>query len=250
MTEQPDRNPRQTPRSGAGGLRQAEHYGGPASDGVRADRAASGAEARGPSVVSAYVGGVAMIGTTILSGWLLQAPPLLAFLLGLAVFVLVVAAMRPGGLGRSLSAGPLRADRAAAAAAGVDPARADARLADAEARLTQIEMTAAELGDRPLEDRIRAMTAAVRQTLAALAADPGDIDRAKKFLVVTIPSAAAAVEKYAKLGVRDAELSGRFATLMDEVAEAAHRQKAALARDDAFALEVEMEVLADRLRSG
>lgn len=235
---------------GSGGLRQAERYGGPASDGRRADDPARfRGGGRGPSVASAYVGGIAMIATTVLTGFL-GAPGLIAFLLGLVVFAVVVAAMRPGGLGAGFSTGPLTVDRAAAAAAGLDPERADARLADAEGRLRRIESLARAFQDRPLEDRIHAMTGAVRQTLTALAADPGDIDRAKKFLVVTIPSAEASVEKYARLGVRDVALSERFGALMDDVAEAARRQRAALARDDALALEVEMEVLADRLRQG
>lgn len=229
------------------GLRQAERYGGPASHGR--GPAAEGARPPGPSVKSAYIGGAAMIGATILSG-LLGAPALLAFLIGLAAFALVVASMRPGGVEGALGSvlgGPIKVDRAAAKAAGLDADRAEARLTEADGALRRIEAMAAALDDRDLSGRLRAMTAAARETLRALAEDPGDIDRARKFLVVTIPSAEAAVEKFARLGVRDHALAERFGALVDEVAAAAEKQKASLRRDDALALEVEMEVLAERL---
>lgn len=223
-------------------LRQAERYGGPASRGRVSERA--GAPGRG-AIAGLYLAGGAMIATTLFSGWL-GAPAWAAFLLGLAVFLVLALRLRPG----ADKTPPRRVDVARARKDHVDIAQAEGRLAAAEARLERIETLAAGFEDRALEDRVRAMTDAARATLDALAADPGDIARAKKFLVVTLPSAEAAVEKYAALGVKDPALSDRFGALMDEVAEACRRQKESLGRDDAFALEVEMEVLADRLRAG
>lgn len=231
-------------------LRQAEPYGGPASGGKRLDDPYDDPSAR--SVRAAIIGGLAMLGTSLVAS-LMGVPPWISFLLGLGVFVAVVAWRRAnagGGLAGGLLGGsaPLTVDRAAAKAAGLDPDAADARLAAAAARLGHMDQLAAGLGDPALERRIRAMTAEARKTLHALAADPSDIDMARKFLITTIPSAEASVEKYAGLGVRDAALSERFGALMGEVADAATRQREALRRDDALALEVEMEVLAERLR--
>lgn len=236
---------------GSSDLNQAERYGGPASNGGASGMKDAGSPRKGaPSVASAYVGGVAMVAATLLAG-LMGASALLAFFLGFAVFVGVVMWMRPGaalGGGSLSSGGPIVVDRAAAVAAGLDPDRAEARLREAAGRLSRIDVAASMLGDPALSRRLRAMTSAARETLRLLAEEPGDIDRARKFLVVTIPSAEAAVEKYQGLGVRDAELAERFGALMDEVAEAARRQREALRRDDALALEVEMEVLGERLR--
>lgn len=226
-------------------LRQAERYGGPASAGRVSSkrgrrRRDSGSDA---AMRGLYVAGATMIGTTLLLG-LIGAPPWLSFFAGLAVFVFLILRLRA----EAAKTPPRRIDPEAARAAHVDLAKAEGRLAGAEARLRRIETHASALGDPPLARRIRAMTKAARETLDALAADPGDIERAKAFLVVTLPSAEAAMDKYAGLGVRDAALSERFGALMDEVAEAAKAQKARLGRDDLLALEVEMEVLADRLR--
>ncbi|MEL6977447.1 MAG: 5-bromo-4-chloroindolyl phosphate hydrolysis family protein [Pseudomonadota bacterium] len=234
-------------------LRQAEVFGGPASGGKRETDPYADPGAQG--IKTAVIAGVSMLAATALAG-VIGAPSWLAFVIGLAVFVVVAIRLRPSfakaaGIGGALGGGvaaPLQVDRAAAKAAGLDPAAADARLTEAAARLGRIEAQARQLNDPPLLERIRAMTAEIRLTLEALAADPSDIDMARKFLITTIPSAEASMERYAALGVRDAALSERFAALMDEVAEAAQRQRAALRRDDALALEVEMEVLAERLR--
>lgn len=231
-------------QEGGAPLRQAERYGGPASDGKRVTEptAADG------GVKIAVISSFAMLGATLLTS-ILGAPSWLAFALGLVVFVLVAARLRAGGGGALTSPGrALSVDRAAATAAGLDPDAAQQRLDEAQGRLERINRLAGGLGQPALAGRVRAMTDEIRETLIALAADPSDIDMARKFLVVTIPSAEAAMEKYAGLGVRDEALSERFSTLMDEVAEAAGRQRAALRRDDALALEVEMEVLAERLR--
>ncbi|MEM9725179.1 MAG: 5-bromo-4-chloroindolyl phosphate hydrolysis family protein [Pseudomonadota bacterium] len=226
------------------GLRQAERYGGPASQGRRPP--GSSGPTLGPTTIrSLAAGGVAAVLTLVLGGSLG-----LAFLLGMFGAVAALALSKPGGPAALLdpaAASPV-VDAAAAKAAGVDPVQANARLAEATRRLKRIDVVADGLGDPPLAARIHAMADACREALQALAEDPSDMDLARKFLVVTVPSAEASVEKYAKLGVRDAALSERFGALMDEVAEAARRQKADLKRDDAMALEVEMGVLADRLR--
>ena len=230
-------------------LKQAERYGGPASDGRLSDASAGRRPASaGPSVASAYIGGVLMIGATLLSG-ALGAPSLLAFFIGLCVFAITVIVMLPKAQQGMLGAtrGPISVDRAAAMAAGLDPERAEARLREADARLRRLEEIGASQRDRKLSEALRETAQAARETLRALGEDPGDIDRARKFLVVVIPSAVAAAEKFQALGVRDAALETRFAALIAEVKEAAQRQRAALRRDDAMALEVEMEVLAERL---
>lgn len=220
-------------------LRQAERYGGPMSE--------DGARRRAPaaSLRPVFISGGAMLAATVFAG-AAGAAPMGAFVIGVACFFLTLLLLRDRP---KVRAAPSRAVNVAKArAAGLDPAAVARRLNEAERHLNTIEKAARALDDAPLESRVFAATTACRATLETVAADPGDIDRARKFLVVTVPSAAAAMAKYAALEVRGAELSGRFGALMDEVADAAARQRAALSRDDALDLEVEMEVLAERLK--
>ncbi|MEO1292003.1 MAG: 5-bromo-4-chloroindolyl phosphate hydrolysis family protein [Pseudomonadota bacterium] len=120
-------------------------------------------------------------------------------------------------------------------------------LARAEADLTQIDATAAGFDDESLTDALNVMTQEARKVLGIIRADPNDMMRAKKFLRVYIPSARRSVEKFAGLGVKDAELDARFRRLVEEMTSVCARQADNLTADDRTDLEVEMEVLADRL---
>lgn len=228
--------PSETPRPSETPLKQAERYGGPASDGA-------GGKPEGLSVKSAVVGGVAMIATTAILR-LVGAAPWLAAILGIGVFVAVVILWRR----REKAEAARPATRVAATAPGVDAPRVTAELAEAEARLTAIDAAADGLSDRGLDAPLRAMTAKARRVLDIVAKDPRDRDRARKFFVVYLPSAEAAVRKFTALGVRDDALDARFRTLVAEMDATVERQIDALMRDDKLDLEVEMEVLADRLR--
>ncbi|MEM6670478.1 MAG: 5-bromo-4-chloroindolyl phosphate hydrolysis family protein [Pseudomonadota bacterium] len=124
------------------------------------------------------------------------------------------------------------------------------QLAEAEAELTAIDGLAPDFSDPELRFGLNEMTGAARNVLDMLADDPSDLRRSRKFLKVYLPSARAAVEKYAKLGVvNDPELDTKFRDLVAEVAATCRRQAEILRLDDKTDLEVEMEVLAERLKS-
>ncbi|MCI4661098.1 MAG: 5-bromo-4-chloroindolyl phosphate hydrolysis family protein [Neomegalonema sp.] len=124
----------------------------------------------------------------------------------------------------------------------------EAALAQAEADLTVIDQTAEGFRDPALRREASGMTQNARTVLTLIRKDPDDILRAKKFLKVYIPSARRAVEKFAAFEVHDPELDARFANLLEEMRGVCARQVESLTLDERTDLEVEIEVLADRLK--
>lgn len=225
-------------RRGSGWRERAQFERGEAysaETGPEAAAAASGA------LRAAGLGALAAIAALALA-LLLGAPFWLALILGAAAFLLVGLSLRRGGRTerRVAETTPLGVDRATVQA-GLDAAEADLAAIDAIAQ--------GKLSGRGLGAPIREMTAASRRVLDVIAKDPGDYDRARKFLKVYLPSARATVEKYAAFEVIDAELESRFRALLAEMRDTAKRQEDALSLDDRTDLEVEMEVLAERLKS-
>ena len=189
--------------------------------------------------------GSAMLVVTLLLS-LFGAPPLVAGGLGVALFL---GLMLFGGPASHADAPPsIDADDSALKRAGVTREDLEATLAAATAELAQIDAAAQELRAPDQRRALDDMTAAAREIIAAIATDPGDLRRARKFLKVYVPAARASVEKFIALGVvNDPALDAKFGNMLTEMTEASRRQRDALALDDKIDLEVEMEVLADRL---
>lgn len=164
-----------------------------------------------------------------------------AFAGGLAVGALVLLVL----LRRRRSPRPARA---VAPTAGVDAAAVAESLARAEAELSAIDAAAGAL-EPAVAQELDAMTAAARKVLDDIADDPKDLDRARRFVVAYLPSARRAVEKYVALGVKDPDLTQQFRDLVAEMTETCRRQQETLRADDRFELEVEIDTLADRLKT-
>lgn len=243
-----DRNPleRDTSASGDGvepprrtGFQQAEVFGGPESYGSRSEPV-SGGGGGGRSLLPLFLAGAGMVAITVLAR-VFGAPGLLAAGLGIGGFLIALVLMRR----------PARPpERVIAEVEGVDVQAVRAALDTAEAELLEIDRLAHGLLDRGLRAPLSDMTASARAVLEAIAADPGDLRRSRKYVKVYIPSARAAVEKYAGLGVVDAELGARFRALVTEMTETGRRQLETLRLDDKTSLEVEMDVLVERLKAG
>ena len=182
--------------------------------------------------------------TLILS--LFGLPPLLASGIGAALFLgLLIFGRRAG----HPDAPPeVTADDEALKRAGIDREDLEATLAAASADLAQIDAAALDLRSPEHRSVLAGMTETTRSIITKIAADPGDLRRARKFLKVYLPAARASVEKFIALGVvNDTELDTKFSNMLTEMTEASRRQRDALALDDKIDLEVEMEVLAGRL---
>lgn len=216
-------------------FRQAERIDGATQPGGSSDP-----NAPEPLLPLLIAGGAMIAATAVLRA--LTGSGILSFGLGLIVGLVVLIALRA----RQNRAERVR--RQVAEARGVDREAVAAALEKAEAELATIDAEAAKL-PRATTEKLGGMTDAARRVLDVIAADPLDLDRARKFVVAYLPSARRAVEKYVGLGVRDAGLEARFHALIDEMTETCRRQEETLRSDDRFDLEVEMDTLADRLKT-
>lgn len=118
----------------------------------------------------------------------------------------------------------------------------------AEAALRETLDAAARLSDRRLRARVESLCGAAREVLRQIEADPRDLGRARRFLSVQVVGVRDATVKYARLGVDDPDLRQGFDTLLTQLETSFQHQRARLLDDDREALEVEIEVLKDRLQ--
>ncbi len=127
--------------------------------------------------------------------------------------------------------------------------RAARAIEKAEKTLSEIHTAASRFKDRPLEAKVEQFGAAVRDMLKAVEEDPRDLSRARKFLGVYLNGARDATIKYANLNERsrDAAAKADYEKLLDdlEISFNTHREKLML--DDKDDLEIEIEVLRERL---
>lgn len=119
----------------------------------------------------------------------------------------------------------------------------------AEEKLATIETTARSLRDREISDRVRALTTGVREMIRLVEEDPRDLGRARRYLGVYLKGAEDATLKYASNHKRlDApEIRESYLGMLDELHASFERGKGLLLVDDRVDLEVEIEVLRDRL---
>lgn len=156
------------------------------------------------------------------------------------------------------SAGPLHLG-----AFGLDPMRdkgiaADtlhgkrvARVVDeAEAHLTDMAAAARSLGDREIEARVDRLAACVRDMIRRVEKDPRDLTAARRYLGVYLIGARDAAQKYADLDprIRDAGARAEFLSLLGDLETSFGQKTQTLLLEDTTALEVEIDVLRDRLR--
>lgn len=140
---------------------------------------------------------------------------------------------------------------AAAASHGYTTEEIVAALEEAEAKIAGIETAGAALGCRELEARLARITALARQVLEVIEEDPGDLRRARRFLNVYLDGARRVVEGYARThrhGQEDAALAGNFRNVLDTIEAVFAEQHRKLLEDDAFDLDVQIEVLATQLK--
>jgi hypothetical protein len=120
------------------------------------------------------------------------------------------------------------------------------------ARRLIAEMTdaAARFEDRALTEKVARLAAEAERVVSQLERDPASLGRARRFLAVYLVGARDAAVQYARSWEesRDPATAQRFATLVDDLAAQFARHRDALAEGDRAALEVEIDVLRDRLK--
>ena len=143
---------------------------------------------------------------------------------------------------------PMRA-KGAAGAADYDSERAAKAIDNAEATIAEILAAARQLRDRRLEARVEAMTGAVREVIRRIEEDPADLRRARKFLGVYLTGARDATRQFAALYSRNQDPSARadYEALLDDLEGSFRQHRDDLLKDDKTALDIEIEVLRERL---
>lgn len=131
-----------------------------------------------------------------------------------------------------------------------DTDRAVRAIDKAEVTLAELHAAAERIGDRTLEARVERFGASVREVFRAVEDDPRDLTRARKFLGVYLTGAKDATVKFADLYSRNRSTEARedyVALISDlEISFNAHRE--VLLLDDRQDLDIEIEVLRDRLQ--
>ncbi len=119
----------------------------------------------------------------------------------------------------------------------------------AEGKLRNIETLAHKLRDREIDTRIGSLNATVRDMIKMVEQDPRDLSRAKRYLSVYLQGAEDATQKYADSHERlaDPKLREDYLSLLSDLEGSFSRGRETLLLDDRTDLEVEIEVLRDRL---
>ena len=137
-----------------------------------------------------------------------------------------------------------------AALSAAEVERVMAAVDKAEGKLKVIEELADKLKDREVSDRVHSLNQTVRQMIAMVERDPRDLGRAKRYLNVYLKGAEDAMRKYAGQHEHfsgDPKMREQFLSMWSELEASFSRGKDTLLIDDRTDLEVEIEVLRERL---
>ena len=137
--------------------------------------------------------------------------------------------------------------------AGVDAyqsERAQRVIDEAEGTLAEMRAQIEPLRTRALTERVDAFAAAVRGLAEQVAADPRDLPGARRYLGVYLRGARDATARFAALQARgpDEEARARWEALVDEMRAGVAQRAEKLRLDDRSGLDIEIDVLRDRLR--
>ncbi|MBK0400650.1 5-bromo-4-chloroindolyl phosphate hydrolysis family protein [Limibaculum sp. M0105] len=137
---------------------------------------------------------------------------------------------------------------------GIDIADSEAgRVAEAldkaEARLAEITRLGHTIRDREIETRLDTLMSAVRGLLRQVEGDPRDLPRARRYLSVYLTGAHEATRKYAETHetLADPALRRDYLALLGDLETSFERGRKMLLENERTDLEVEIEVLRERL---
>lgn len=119
----------------------------------------------------------------------------------------------------------------------------------AEAELTAMRKSIEALRDRQLLARVDTFQITAREMFRTVEQDPRDLTAARKFLGVYLSGAREASDKFAAYYQRNKEPAARddYMTLLDDLERNFAAKTDTLLKDDRAALDIEMDVLRDRL---
>ena len=121
---------------------------------------------------------------------------------------------------------------------------------EAERHLTAMGDAIKRAGDRGLEARVDAFAATARKMFRTVEEDPRDLTAARKYLGVYLQGAREATAKFADIYARgkDAQAKADYESLLDDLDQNFAQRTEKLLIDDRSDLDVEIEVLRERLQ--
>ena len=119
----------------------------------------------------------------------------------------------------------------------------------AEARVAEVTRLAGTLRDREITGRVDGLMTQVREMLRLVEQDPRDLSRARRYFTVYLKGAEDATRKYVDNHARldDPQLRQDYLAMLAELEGSFSRGRDMLLSDDRTDLEVEIEVLRERL---
>ncbi len=120
----------------------------------------------------------------------------------------------------------------------------------AEKIILQITDAAARIGDHRIETQVNDLTIAAGEMLRVVEDDPRDLTSARKFMTVYLMGARDATVKFSDVYSRSQNQDARteYETLLKDLQSSFEGKKQALLQDDNTDLDVEIEVLRERLQ--
>lgn len=213
-----------------------------ANEGIRAHGAYDARKvARPPAVprkaLAAVCAGVGVTGAALADG-------LASGAVGAGVMGLMAAAAHVGAFGLD----PMK-KKGLEGQSAFDTERVALAVEKAEALVSEMTTAAGRFEDRALEHRVEAMAGAARDLFRAVEDDPRDLNRARKFMSVYLKGARDATVKFADLFARDRDPAARaeYEALLTDLETSFTQHRDRLLEDDRSDLDVEIEVLRDRL---
>lgn len=219
-------------------------------EGQRAHVAYDAREIARPPAFPRKIGAAVLTGAGVaLSSWLGAQAGSLFELGGQAVGAVVFGLIAAGAHVLAFGVDPLRAKGLSESVGRGELDRVTQALEKAEARLRSIEALAHRLRDREIDARVARLNATVREMIRLVERDPRDLGRARRYLGVYLTGAEEATRKYAENRERlaDPKLHAAYLALLTDLEGSFSRGREMLLVDDRTALEVEIEVLRERL---
>lgn len=120
----------------------------------------------------------------------------------------------------------------------------------AEGILAELTAATDRLRDRPLKSHVDRIARAAREMFRAVEEDPRDLTRARKFMTVYLTGAKDATVRYADLAAKraDPEARAKYEALLTDLEASFTAHRETLLLDDRSSLDVEIEVLRERLQ--
>lgn len=167
---------------------------------------------------------------------------------GSVVNAIVFAGLGAGLHSLSFGIDPLK-DKGMAVADRFQSERVERAVGEAEAYLTAMSDAVSRAGDRALETRVDQFKTTARKMFRTVEDDPRDLTAARKFMGVYLLGARDAAVKFADLYARkrDPQARADFVALLDDLERNFAAKTDKLLLDDRSALDVEIEVLRERL---